>query len=617
MRHWLLVLVYIVPIIGALTSMIRRASALYSFGESFRRLLPDDRFYRMTRRWQGWLRQWLQKYSARKYINVEDLNLLAGKLEYALGHTRDYTIGLYMVGVAVFETTLMICGNEALFGVRFTSVFYHTFFALLSIFSYRRHVLTGLQLSEFLRSNPKVHPQEFFDHYYRRLGPQTVPFPRKAACTVDPHDVSFLTGRPPQQGIRFLLRGLYDTAVLARTAYKASDYVGYEYGREIFERMSQMWGKRILQLFRCRLIVKGDEKIKELSGKVILIFNHKSHLDFVFNFFAMSGTALRVVHPEVGEQQYRGVRPRYMAAKDHFVDNRFVYDGLGIGRLIESVDMVFVDRKGKGRLAVFEACEKLLTKEIEIALYPQGTRAYGNRGSRGERRDAGFYTTGSPSSLKQTLGHLKKGAAYLAVDTAIQAAPQNTAVHLVMIGIDGTGNIVPKGSFEVQTEATVTFTVGEVFTLTPERVARLEKPEGMAQTEGEHRYLGLIDEIQQAINQGLVQALHLHEKLEARFVEDLKEGQLIPMEGLFNVKRNLSEIAFVILDRIYALSPSEWGPFLAELAGQLARGASSVILEELRDRVTERLITTRGKECKPMVIQERVVPPKKRAVGGL
>ncbi|MDO8461790.1 MAG: hypothetical protein Q7S98_02900, partial [Deltaproteobacteria bacterium] len=234
MRDWFLIFIYSVPIIGAAVTMGRRARALYSFGEWFRRLFPDDRFYRRTREWQGLLKEWFQRHSLARYVNVPNLNLSAGKLEYALGHMRDYTIGLYMLGCAVYETTLMVFGYDTLYdGVHFTSVFYHSVFAMLSLFTYRRHILTGLQMGEFLRNNPDVHPQEFFDHYYRRLGPEAVPVPKKATQTVDPHDVSFLSGRPARQGIRFLLRGLYDTAIITRTAYRAMNMIGYEYGREV------------------------------------------------------------------------------------------------------------------------------------------------------------------------------------------------------------------------------------------------------------------------------------------------------------------------------------------------------------------------------------------------
>ncbi|MDO8643356.1 MAG: hypothetical protein Q7S00_00100 [bacterium] len=165
MKHWLLVFIYIVPIIGSFLSMARRLRLLYSFGESLRSLFPDDKVYRRIRDWQKEVSDWFSSHSIRQRTHLERLNLLAGQFEYAFGHLRDYTIGLYMVGMAVYEIMLMVLGYETLYGTHISSVFYHSFFALLSLFTYRRHMATGLRIFEFLRVNPAVHPEEFFNHY--------------------------------------------------------------------------------------------------------------------------------------------------------------------------------------------------------------------------------------------------------------------------------------------------------------------------------------------------------------------------------------------------------------------------------------------------------------------
>ncbi|MDO8643943.1 MAG: lysophospholipid acyltransferase family protein, partial [bacterium] len=391
--------------------------------------------------------------------------------------------------------------------------------------------------------------------------------------------------------------------VLARTAYRALEIMGPVYGREIFDRVGQLWGKRVLQIFRCRLIVRGDEKLSDLPpGKIILVFNHKSHIDFILNFFALSSVRLQARGGGT-----RDIHPRYLAAKDHFLNNKFVYQGIGLGRLIEAMDMIFVDRKGKGTGAIFEACETLVKKEVEMAIYPQGTRAYGNKGWDGERRDAGYYTTGSRESLKRPLGHLKKGAAYLAVDTALCAASQNIPVHLVFIGIEGAGTVAPKGSFAVQTETTVTFTVGGVETIQPEQVAGLVKPvNNEAVSEEEKKYLQLIQETLVKIDNGLIAALRLHEKLANRFLNDAKEHRLVPMESLFSIKRNLNSSVFPLIDRIYALSRKEWRQHLTELARLLSVSSPSTLaLQGLNDRVVEQLVHARGKESKKYVITEK------------
>ncbi len=603
--HWLLVLMYIVPIIGTFVAMIRRFGSFWSISESIRKLWPSDRFSRKVFGWSDRWRAWRDSHPLANYVNVNQLNYAAGCVEYAFGHLRDYTIGLYMMTAAVVYLTLMVFGSDAYAARYFDRLFYHGFFALLSIWTYRRHVTTGLQMTEFMRANPRVHPQEFFEHYYRRLGPAATPIPGQARGAIDPHDISFKSGKKPRQSYWLLIHAFYDTAIFARSATKAMQTLGPQYGREVFDVMAQLWGKRILQLFRAQLQVKGDELFNQLDGKIILIFNHKSHLDFVFNFFALSVTK---------RADGRPILPRYMAAKDHFLDNRLIYEGIGVGKLIESVDMVFVDRKGKGKDAIAQAADRLASKEIEIAMYPQGTRVFGNKGWNGERQDAGYYTSGSLHSLQQEMGHLKKGAVFLALDTAIAVRHQDIPVHLVFIGIEGTATLAPKGSFKVETEGTVLFNVSGVVTLHTSDVANLTKPSGPATTAEETAYLEKATTLQREIDAHLIEALGLHEKLKNRFLDDARHRTLTPKEDFFRLthrlqqaKQTKEELPFTILDRIYALDPTYWEARLKEIAHWLTSVEDpSAELMSLRDQVTEQLFATRGKLMKKTEDHEKL-----------
>src|SRR3989338_3030802 len=207
---WLIVLTYPVRMIGPLASMRRRAKTVWSVGESLRRLLPEDRVYRAIKKWGGSCRAWRGNHPIARYMNEDLLNLGMGKIEYAFGHLRDYTIGVYMMGGFVVDLTLMVStGEPHLRTQRFPSLFYYGFFALLSLWTYRRHVATGLQMTEFMRVNPHAHPEEFYEHYYRRLGPASTPVPSRATRTIDPTNVSFLTGGRPRRSIRKLLHGVY------------------------------------------------------------------------------------------------------------------------------------------------------------------------------------------------------------------------------------------------------------------------------------------------------------------------------------------------------------------------------------------------------------------------
>ncbi len=290
-----------------------------------------------------------------------------------------------------------------------------------------------------------------------------------------------------------------------------------------------------------------------------------------------------------------------MAAKDHFVDNKFLYSGLGIGQLIENVDMVFVDRKGKGKDSILQASEKLASKEIEIAMYPQGTRALSNRGPAGERLDAGYYTTGTAKSLKRDRGHLKKGCSYLAIDTAIAVQEKNIPVHLVLIGIEGTATLIPKDAFKVQSQGTVKLTVGDIITLLPTDVVGLQKP-----SDNE----ALVEKIMKEVDEGLVKVLGLHEKLKNRFLDQVKQGHLVDRDYLLKLNHHLTQrdregdfLPFMILDRIFALlSIGERNLFLKELAQRLLNHEEIL---SLRDKVTDQLFRYRGKELKTIVRQEK------------
>ncbi len=597
---WLVVLVYLIPIVGTVVSWGRKIRSLWSIGGDVRNLIPPNPISRTLKRWSMAIRAWWRSQDLSKRWKVKEINVVLGSLEYLIGHLRDYTIGVVMTGGAVYNLTMSLLVKPQHVTSYFYDAFYFGVFALLSLFTYRRHVTTGLKMTEFMRVNPWVHPSEFFKHYYRAIGPLNVPVPERATEVVDPEDVSYCTGKAAETGKGRLLYGFYDTSIFARSAYKAMTSMGPVYGYEVFDVMASLWGSRIIQLFRSSMKVEGIEKFNQIEGKVLLVFNHKSHLDFVLNFFALSQVQLKNGQP---------LRPRYMAAKDHFVDNKIIYEGLGVGKLIESVDMVFVDRTGKGADAIQQAAEVLTKKDVSIAMFPQGTRAYGNLGEKRERRDAGYYTTGSARRLRERLGHLKKGCAFLALDTAIELNQQgrDDAVNLVFIGIDGTADLVPKGAFSVRTESAVTFTVGDVLTIKPHEVAGYKKPSDDAPLgEGEQKYKAHVDRLMEMINSGLVGALSLHQKLSDRFIADVRERKLLQADDWMKLKNRLVSwdqaanlLPFQIIDRIYALDPSYWQTYL-EKAAQLfkAETIDEAALSDFNGEIVDYLLKTRGKLMK-------------------
>ncbi len=518
-------------------------------------------------------------------------NLRVGALEYTVAIPRNYTIG---VGYAVYLFYLIM---QALWSGEagpqtFSRMAIPAVVTFLSVISYQRFIFASLKIAEFLRSNPCMSPEAFFEWFYQLLGPipYKLPDPHSQAV-VDPTGVDFGEGTLTMQSHRLVFKGLLDTAHLAHICLRNLKYLGPESAREIFDCMASMWGKRTLQLFHASFRVEGVEILEQLEGRIVLSFNHKSHMDFVMIFFALSGIRL---------PSGRGIRPRFITAKDHFVDNFVVYELLGIGRLIETVDMVFIERRksGKGLDTLSQAARFVAEKPIDIAIFPQGTRAVPHRDRSGERMDAGYFTTFSPRGAHDDTGHIKKGLAFLAVDAArtLRGKGEETPLHIVNIGIEGTASMVGKGASSAQTRVPVVVRVGEVIHVAAEDVKGLEKPRNTAGTPGEARYMELVEQIYHRTDRALIEVSRIREKLGARFLSDLRGDLQLAPERIERVRMALEapegvpEDVYKALDRLYACPVKNWDPCLLELARLLEAGGPAEGFKAFRGKVTQTLL---------------------------
>jgi 1-acyl-sn-glycerol-3-phosphate acyltransferase len=518
-------------------------------------------------------------------------NQKVGALEYVAAVPRNCTIGL---GYAVYLLFLIV---QALWMGEMTSqnasrMAVPAVITFLSVVSHQRFIFASLKIAEFLRTNPRMAPGVFFEWFFQLLGPIPYRLPDPMEMEeVHPGEVDFSGEKTSNRSIRLLAKSLLDTAHLAHICLRNLKYLGPESAREIFDCMATMWGKRTLETLSASFRMEGWEKIEALEGRILLSFNHKSHIDFVLTFFALSAVRL---------SSGRGVRPRFVTAKDHFVDNIIVYELLGVGRLIETVDMVFIERKkiGKGLDSLSRAARFVVEKPIEIAIFPQGTRALPHLDRDGKRWDAGYYTTFSPRGANDDMGHLRKGLAYLALDVALMLSDmgENTPLHIVNIGIEGTSSMACKGSSSVQTGVPVAFRVGEVVTLRPEAVRGLKKPTGKPGTPEEKRYLERMEEIHHRVDHALAQASRIREHLTDRFSTELRESLQFEPEKIDRIQEALkgsparSREIVRILDRLYACPPECRDPFLRELAGMLLQDAPQERLKSLRERVTQTLL---------------------------
>jgi 1-acyl-sn-glycerol-3-phosphate acyltransferase len=321
-------------------------------------------------------------------------------------------------------------------------------------------------------------------------------------------------------------------------------------------------------------------------------------LDFALNFFAL-GMIRKADLSSPGATRH--LRPRFIAAKDHLIDNPLIYSWISLGKVIENAGMIFIDRKkGKGWAAMEEAAKKLVTSDVEIAVYPQGTRAYFMQSASGERIDAGYYTTFTKKNWDQPLGHLKSGTSYLILDTLIELQKRGEEKFNVLVsGIVGSAIAGPKGSFKIQTQTEIEFRLAPLWVLSTHLAKGIRRPAG-AQPEGpeEELYLKRQEEIQQGINQHLLQALNWHELLIERMERELEKLDLPEQEiaaAVAWLKMSNAEgqaLPFILIDRILALKPELWKRFFRlflSLIGERPEGASwTALLQEVSERLKTR-----------------------------
>lgn len=449
----------------------------------------------------------------------------------------------------------------------------------------------NVRMMEYLRVRPGLDPEEFFDRYRRQLalafGGLGNDFENKIIL---PEDADFRKHERSRFKRFLVFKALWDTIQCADILLSVLDRVGPQYLYENADKIASMAGKRILQLCQGALTVRGLEKLNGLKGKFILVANHESSLDFMLTFFALSTVTVN----------NRGVRPRFLVAKDHFKDNPFVYHLMGIGKVVEAMDMIFLNRKNrkKSHENLKEAAKAIVTKDVDLAIYPQGTRAPCTYDRTGKRRGAGYYTTLHKKHPHRSDAHLKKGTAHLALDILLELHERglNEDLHLVFLGIEGASVILPKSQWKVETEVPVEFTVGDVLKLPTSMVAEIF-PEGL---DSEHNTVyrrKFINHLNTVIDDKLKDTLHVHQRLAKRFLMDLR-GQFrhLDKEKIDIIESNLKLAhendarVFQILDRIYTLPTKEWNGYLSQLCQLMLGHVESKRLESLLHAITEKLL---------------------------
>ena len=483
-----------------------------------------------------------------------------GQFEHAVAWFRDTAVVAYLFLFGLWQLSnapLLAAGAFFLVGL--------SYWNRISKRNARQRLL------DFVRKYPAIHPKEFFSHLLCSSGAFRHKLPKAPYHTVDTAHLNFKS----ENGLPFqnVVSGIWSTIWCTRLSMMALKWKGRDFLREVASAMSVIWGTRIAQLSKSEVIVEGAEKLRELHGYNIYLFNHGSFIDF--------GMASVLT----------GKLPRFLVARDHFLDNPVFRSVLGIGRVAEAFGMVFVERKGnesQARAVVEEAAIKLVREGIDFAIFPQGTRAIGKKAANGERLEAGYYTVGSRARMKREGDHLKKGAAHLGACTALVLAEEkiDADVNLVPVAIKGTSIVAPKGSKRIKPNVTIRLKVGEPIIIKPGEVAGIGDNQGQT-------YLDFVRRLHTRIDHELKSVAGVHVDLERRFFEDMRTmAESLDIEEMaiaMKPWRGDDYLVHAILDCIYACDADNWFPFLGRLMYLIKNDATREELLTFKGEVVDKM----------------------------
>ena len=507
-----------------------------------------------------------------KISAARKISAFFGRYEWFVRSFRDYFLAPVLAALFCY---FLYCGL-------FDAASRALFFVALSVFAQLRQVFHLRRMVTFAMANPTVSPSEFFSHYYAGFGLLPVKVPAKSQTQLNVLDVSFKSGKSPKISFWPVLAGVFNTLSLSALVNVAYKWKGASFALEFSRIVMVLWGLRALELGRLSLKVEGIEKINQLSGKFIFAFVHKSFLDF-----AVAPLMAFAVKP----QNRPNTEPRFLAARDHFIDNKFLY--LIMGRAMKIAGTIFVDRKRKTsspREASFEASQRLAGGNVDIMIFPQGSRARKNVAQDGSRLDSSYYTSGKPDRLIKQGGHLKKGTAFIAVDTAFDLRMRElSAVHIVPVALFGSGKAVPSKSVKVETENEIIARVCEPITIKGSDLRQMQH--------GDAAYNEYVSKVHTKLDDSFKDKLETHALLEQRFFRDIRG--LVPPSDYEHVSiaikawRVRDYFIYTLLDCIYACNPDKWSALLRELVYLMISDAPEASFNHFKQRVLDMMMEAR------------------------
>jgi len=367
-------------------------------------------------------------------IPTNGILLRLGKAEYLLGAPRDFCV---MISGAIYVFIKPLLGGVLLL--------------LASVGIYRRRRSNRVVI-DYIAMHPDIHPTDFMCliRLSRCLWP-AASYGTSRLVPADELDFRAVEGALPN-GLHALTKCIVDTGCIASLAVQTFQQLPGPDALRVFDTLARLWSARCATHLRLKLEISGRENLRKVKNKAVVVLNHESIIDFALGFYAISGT-----------ETERGNRlsPRFLAAKDHFKDNPLLHSVLGIGRAMDKAGMIFVERrkKGGGQRVIDSAVESLRTTDVDVAVFPQGTRANVHRNNRGEPIGAGYYTTTKAPVAGP--GHFKTGAARIAAGLSA-----HQSVDIVPVAIVGAAQVMPaRHFFEVRPGKTISYRIVEPLTL--------------------------------------------------------------------------------------------------------------------------------------------------------
>ena len=440
-------------------------------------------------------------------------------------------------------------------------------------------------LIEFAREYPTVHPREFFDHLLCQSGIIRHILPNAPRKTVDPSNLDFRkNGNGKNLGITAKISGVWSTMQLARMALLTASKCTAEYAQEVASGLAIIWATRMAQLTRSAVSVEGKEMLPKPGTPQLFLFTHASFLDFAYATLALASRPGALT-----SEHHINNLSHFLMARSHFKTNPLLYRFLGIGRAAEALGMIFVDRRHTTSSATIERAEeiakaaskKLISDNMEIAIFPQGSRAIPYIGAGGQRLDSAYYTVGNSKRIAGDGKHLKKGAAYIAYEAALRLnrTESDSKLQMVPVAITGAGIACPKGSRRILSNVHIRLIVGESIPISASSCRDgVEKDKPLC-----------IEEIHRNIDNSLKVAAKTHAELERRIFEDvihtLDSLEIEELSIAMKPWRGDDYLVHAIIDAIYACPPAKWRSLQGELIHDILNFATRDELLELKGRI--------------------------------